>query len=106
MSWVRVAKHGDIVPGSAFTVRVADDSVLVGLSSEGELFAFLDRCTHDGGHFVNAAMVGNQVECPRHGARFDVTTGAAVRMPAVAPLEPRLVRVSDEGWIEVAEEED
>src|SRR5438309_10019922 len=31
-------------------------------------------------------LVEGQAECPRHGARFDVKTGAATRMPAIIPV--------------------
>jgi 3-phenylpropionate/trans-cinnamate dioxygenase ferredoxin subunit len=106
MTWARVARNSDIAQGTTLSVSVTDEPVILCRTSEGELFAFLDSCTHDGGRLGNAEVVDNQVACPRHGARFDITTGQAVRMPAVTPLEPRTVRISDDGWIEVLEEED
>lgn len=54
---------------------------------EGRFYAVEDVCTHDDGPLGEGALEGCQIICPRHGARFDVRTGAAVRMPAVAPVE-------------------
>ena len=39
--------------------------------------------------------------CPRHGAYFDVTTGAALTLPAILPVETFPVRVEgDDVWVE------
>ena len=32
-------------------------------------------------------LYGYEIECPRHGARFDIRTGAVTRMPAVVPVK-------------------
>ena len=36
---------------------------------------------------------GDEIECPRHGARFNVCTGAALCMPATEPVECYEVKV-------------
>jgi 3-phenylpropionate/trans-cinnamate dioxygenase ferredoxin subunit len=41
-----------------------------------------DVCTHDGGTLSDGQLYGPEIECPRHGARFDVRTGRALCMPA------------------------
>ena len=54
----------------------------------GEIYAIEDVCTHDGGPLVEGTIVdGCEVQCPRHGARFDIRTGAAVRFPAFEPTK-------------------
>jgi 3-phenylpropionate/trans-cinnamate dioxygenase ferredoxin subunit len=53
---------------------------------EGKFYAFADVCTHDGGPVAEGELDGCVIECPRHGARFDITTGAVLAMPAVTPL--------------------
>ncbi len=53
---------------------------------DGEFYAIEDMCTHDGGPLVEGEVVNEcQVQCPRHGARFDIRTGAAVSFPAFTP---------------------
>jgi metal-sulfur cluster biosynthetic enzyme/nitrite reductase/ring-hydroxylating ferredoxin subunit len=66
----------------------------------GAFHAIDDVCTHDGGTLADGALVGFAVACPRHGAKFDIRTGAALSMPAVRPTRCHEVRVADGGvWI-------
>ena len=60
---------------------------------DGVFYAIDDLCTHDEGPLGDGALKGEEVECPRHGARFSVKTGAALRMPAVTPVKVHSVRV-------------
>ena len=60
---------------------------------DGAFYAIDDLCTHDEGPLGDGAIKGDEVECPRHGARFSVKTGAALRMPAVTPVKVHSVRV-------------
>jgi len=53
----------------------------------GTIFAIDDVCTHDGGPLGEGELFGSEIECPRHGARFDVRSGRVTRMPAVAPVK-------------------
>jgi 3-phenylpropionate/trans-cinnamate dioxygenase ferredoxin subunit len=60
---------------------------------DGEFYAIDDVCTHDGGPLGEGELDGEQIECPRHGARFDVRTGKAVTFPAVHPVGTWPVKV-------------
>ncbi len=83
--FVNVGKTSDIAPG---TVKVFDvDGHPVGVANvNGKFYAFADVCTHDDGPVAEGELEDCVIECPRHGARFDITTGAALSMPAVVPL--------------------
>jgi 3-phenylpropionate/trans-cinnamate dioxygenase ferredoxin component len=59
-----------------------------------------DVCTHDGGGLAGGAVEGDQVICPRHGARFCLRTGRALSAPAYEPVRSYMTRVSD-GVVEV-----
>ncbi len=59
----------------------------------GAFYAIDDLCSHDDGPLGEGTLKGDEVECPRHGARFSVRTGAATRMPAVTPVAVHEVRV-------------
>jgi len=63
---------------------------------EGKFFAVQDLCTHDGGPLGEGELVGSQIECPRHGARFDVKTGKALCLPAVIGIPTYEVDVRGE----------
>lgn len=91
---VRIGRIEDFPLGQ---VRVVDaDGQRVAVANvEGQLYAFEDRCSHDDGPLGEGELEGCQVECPRHGARFDVRTGAALCMPAVVPIETFPVHLAD-----------
>jgi 3-phenylpropionate/trans-cinnamate dioxygenase ferredoxin subunit len=40
-------------------------------------------------------LFGTEVECPRHGSAFDVTTGAVLSLPATKPVPVYDVKVED-----------
>lgn len=44
-------------------------------------------CTHWSGPLAEGLLVGDEVRCPWHHARFDVTTGRAVCAPGLKPLD-------------------
>jgi 3-phenylpropionate/trans-cinnamate dioxygenase ferredoxin component len=77
--------------------RVDIDGVAVAVyqTEAGEFFATQDTCTHAQASLVAGELDGCEVECPLHGARFDLTTGAALCLPAFEPLVTYAVRVHD-----------
>lgn len=102
--WVTVAKVGELAPGSHRVIDVDGASVAV-FNIGGEHFAIEDVCTHDGGQLTGGVVEGDQVECPRHGARFCIRTGAALTAPAYEPtakfpvrIENGVVQVRDDRW--------
>jgi 3-phenylpropionate/trans-cinnamate dioxygenase ferredoxin subunit len=99
MPWVPVAGEGSVAPGTAKVVE-ADSRRLALCNTGGGIYAIDDVCTHDGGPLDQGVLEGNQIECPRHGARFDVTTGRALCLPAVRPVKTYATRVTG-GEIEV-----
>jgi 3-phenylpropionate/trans-cinnamate dioxygenase ferredoxin subunit len=91
--FVTVAKVGEIPEGGVKIVRVEDELLAI-FHVEGAYYALNDVCTHDGGPLAEGPLEGHVIECPRHGARFDIRTGAVLCMPATAPVpthETRLV---------------
>jgi len=60
---------------------------------DGDIYAIEDVCTHDGGELDQGWLEGCRIMCPRHGAFFDVTTGAALTPPAVMPVATFKVRL-------------
>jgi 3-phenylpropionate/trans-cinnamate dioxygenase ferredoxin component len=92
MAFVKAAKLSDIPLGQVRLVEVDDEEVAL-CNVGGEVFAVANVCTHDGGPLGEGEMVDHQIECPRHGARFDVRTGAVTVLPAVLPIPTYEVRV-------------
>ena len=93
-NYVKVAAVTEIPSGTKKIVEVAGVLVVV-INVDGEFYAVEDVCTHDGGPLGEGNLEGCQLVCPRHGARFDVRTGAALTMPAFEPAPTYEVRVQD-----------
>ena len=101
MAYVKAAKLSDIPQGQVRLVEVEDEEVAL-CNVGGEIFAVANLCTHDGGPLGEGEMVDHQIECPRHGARFDVRTGAVTVLPAVLPIPTYEVKVEgDDILIEI-----
>jgi len=91
--FVLVGKTSDVPPGAVRTFSVNGKSVAV-CNVDGTFYAIEDVCTHDGGELGEGYLEGDQIECPRHGARFDVKTGRALTLPAVMPVRSYAVEVA------------
>ncbi len=99
--FVTVAKTGDIPTGEV-KVFSANGKELAVCNVDGTFYAIDDVCTHDGGPLGEGYLEDAQIECPRHGARFDVKTGKAITLPAVMPVNAYPVRVEgDDVQVEV-----
>ena len=59
-----------------------DDRLVIVFKVDGQYSCIDDVCTHDGGTLSDGELVGCEIACPRHGARFDVRSGKATCMPA------------------------
>ena len=89
-------KKTEIPLGGAKSYEIGDTTIVI-CNINGEYFAVEDICSHDDGVLVSGEgklVESCQLECPRHGARFNVKTGEAKRMPAVAPIKTYKVIVS------------
>ena len=86
-----VAKRDEIPPGSTKRVVVDGPAILI-CNVDDTFYAIEDVCPHDGGPLDQGELQGCRIMCPRHGALFDVTSGAALTLPAVVPLETYPVR--------------
>ena len=99
--FVTVAKVGEIPPGGVKIVRLDDREIAI-FHVDGDYYAMDDVCTHDGGPLAEGVLEDHVIECPRHGARFDIRTGAVLAMPATAPVPTYSVRVEGNeiqvGW--------
>ena len=83
--FIKVATTTELTPG--LKILVDYDGAPVGLFNiDGRFYALEDVCTHDGGPLVEGELHGDVIVCPRHGARFDVKTGAVRTLPAYGPV--------------------
>ncbi len=86
------------------TVRIVVATPLLSIgvyNCGGDLFALEDRCSHDDGPLCEGEFdcAERVAVCPRHGSRFDITTGQALTLPAYLPVETFPVRTRDDGMV-------
>ena len=92
--FVKLAETAEVEPGQVKVYEVQGRRIAL-CNVDGAFYAIDDVCTHDGGPLDQGELDGHQIECPRHGARFDVRSGRALALPAVMPVRSYPVRVED-----------
>jgi len=97
--WVTVARVDELKPGEWRVADVEGAQVAV-FNLDGHYYAIEDVCTHDAGQLTGGSVDGDQIVCPRHGARFCIRTGVALCAPAYEPTTIFPVRI-DNGEVQV-----
>jgi 3-phenylpropionate/trans-cinnamate dioxygenase ferredoxin subunit len=99
MDWTSVAPVAEFKEGD---VKIVDaDGVMVAVYNlDGDYIAIEDVCPHDGSEIGSGCVKNGVLECPHHGATFDLRSGDVLTPPAYEPLEMMQVRVND-GVVEV-----
>jgi metal-sulfur cluster biosynthetic enzyme/nitrite reductase/ring-hydroxylating ferredoxin subunit len=97
--FVRVVDVAD-VPDPGKTLVEVDGEMVALFHVQDGWHAIDDVCTHDGGPLADGELRDFRIACPRHGAKFDIRTGAALTMPAVRPTRAHDVKVEAGGvWV-------
>jgi 3-phenylpropionate/trans-cinnamate dioxygenase ferredoxin component len=96
----RVCAVSELPPGG---MRRIDQPPIAVFNVEGRLFAISDICTHAEASLSEGMVEGEIVECPLHGARFDLRSGEALTPPAVEPVQTfPVVTQEDDIYVEVS----
>jgi 3-phenylpropionate/trans-cinnamate dioxygenase ferredoxin component len=86
-------------------VQVANREILLVRRGES-VWAVAGRCSHEDARLAEGYLEGDAVECPRHGARFDLQTGRQQTLPATRPIATYPVRLAEGAvWIGVSDAE-
>ncbi len=100
--WENVALATDLAEGERILVTLEDARIIV-FNLGGEFYAIEDICTHDGGELASGEVEGDEIVCPRHGARFSIRTGEVTAAPAYEGLDTFPVRV-EQGMVQVRDD--
>lgn len=100
--WIDVARLEEL-PEDSHQVVDLEDAVVAVFNCNGQFYAIEDVCTHDGGILTGGPVANCIITCPRHGARFDIRTGAVLSPPAYEPIHCFPVRVQD-GIVQVRDD--
>ena len=91
-SWHRVAKAAEVGEGELFGAHIGDAPIAL-CRIDGKVYAFDDVCPHAYALLSQGFVEGNEIECPLHGARFEIATGRCVAPPADRDLQMHDVRI-------------
>jgi 3-phenylpropionate/trans-cinnamate dioxygenase ferredoxin component len=105
MSYRQLCSVDELDEGVAVAVPLGDGTRLALLRQRAEVFAFSDCCTHEEASLSEGFVDGYVVECPKHGASFDVRTGKVLALPATHDLRTFPVRITEgQVWVQVDDE--
>jgi 3-phenylpropionate/trans-cinnamate dioxygenase ferredoxin subunit len=93
--FVKVASTGEIPDGQRKLIDFEEVTVAL-FNVDGHYYCIEDVCTHDGGPVAEGELDRYSIECPRHGALFDIRDGRVLSMPAVVPVQKYEVRIEGE----------
>lgn len=93
--FVKIATLEQVPPGE-HKLFFWDEQPVVLFNVDGQIYCLADVCTHDGGTLAEGISSGYEIECPRHGALFDIRTGAALTLPATEPVPVFRVRIEND----------
>ncbi len=91
----KVASVSEIPTRNMKAFEIRHNRFVVCNTGDG-IFAVADECTHDSAPISAGELRGDEVVCPRHGARFDVKNGSVKGPPAVVPIDTYDVKVEGE----------
>ncbi len=100
MNKIIVAQVGDLPAGQKKRVMAGEQAIMLALI-EGKYFAVQDNCTHRGASLAAGELNQFRVECPWHGAQFDIRTGQVTALPAAIPLKTFPVEIDGQNIVVV-----
>jgi len=91
IEFIEVAEVSELANGERLFVEIDNTSIVL-FNIAGKYFAIGDVCSHDDGPVGEGELDKDQIICPRHGARFDLSNGKALILPAVEDIPAFPVR--------------
>lgn len=92
--YVAVAATSELPNGARKIVEIDGQPIAV-FNIAGAFYAIADICSHDDGPVAEGDLHDHEIECPRHGARFDVRTGNVLSFPAIVDIPAYPVKVDN-----------
>jgi 3-phenylpropionate/trans-cinnamate dioxygenase ferredoxin subunit len=90
--FIAVATKAELPNGARKIVEIDGRAIAV-FNIAGAYYAIADVCSHDDGPVAEGDLYDYEIECPRHGAHFDVRTGKVLSFPAIVDIPAYPVRV-------------
>jgi 3-phenylpropionate/trans-cinnamate dioxygenase ferredoxin subunit len=97
--WINVFNENALMNGENSVIDVDGTDVAI-FKIDDEFFAIEDVCSHDGTEIASGELDGDEIICPRHGARFCIKTGAVKSAPAYEDIHSYPIRILD-GMVQI-----
>jgi 3-phenylpropionate/trans-cinnamate dioxygenase ferredoxin component len=97
--WINVFNENALMNGENSVIDVDGTDVAI-FKIEDNFFAIEDVCSHDGTEIASGELDGDEIICPRHGARFCIKTGAVKSAPAYEDIHSYPIRILD-GMVQI-----
>jgi 3-phenylpropionate/trans-cinnamate dioxygenase ferredoxin subunit len=95
MDKIKTLKTSELSLNSSKVISLSDKQIAL-FNHGGEYYALDDMCSHAEASLSEGDVYDCKVECPLHGAEFDLKTGDAVTLPATKPVNKYKVDVEDD----------
>lgn len=94
MSWVELTRVETLPDDTGRRFDISGHRIAVFRVGD-DVYAIGDRCSHAEASLAEGDLFDTEVECPRHGSAFDLTTGEPNALPATKPVPTYEVKVED-----------
>ena len=96
----KVIESSKIIENIPLKVTVSEIELAL-FRIDGQVYVLDDMCTHAEASLSEGEVYDCKIECPLHGAEFDIKTGEAVTPPATQNVNTYDV-IEKDGWVYVA----
>ncbi|MEI6221829.1 MAG: non-heme iron oxygenase ferredoxin subunit [bacterium] len=94
MPWHEAATLSDIPTGKIGKTIINNQKIAI-YNVDGTIYATENRCSHQEVELSNGILHNCQIECPWHGAQFDLKTGQVKALPAALPIKTYPTKVEN-----------
>jgi 3-phenylpropionate/trans-cinnamate dioxygenase ferredoxin subunit len=92
LEFITVASVDELSNGERLIIDIDGEAIAL-FNIAGDYYAISDVCSHDDGPVAEGELNEFELECPRHGARFDLRSGSALSLPAVVDIPAYPTRI-------------
>ena len=94
-TYYRITPVNEFPEGERLFLQIEDQPIVI-FKIAGEFLATGDICSHDGGEIGDGEIIGEEIVCARHGARFNIRSGEAMSLPAVTAIPVYPIRIVED----------